>query len=333
MRLVITDTAAIWNINNPLLAQFREITTVVCLEGKAVSDEYECFVSPYQMVGLGSDPFGTDSRKLEALASVAGKLSNCFDYHDDVVFLTDNEPSTLYPYYVTKDLIEHNSIHLIAIPPLNYESKERTSTYQTLLSDLTPLDSIAIFDTYKKLDESDKRISFPAFLEEVQKDMGKMLPTMLNGIYHLEEIPSYFDFSSLRYIPLHEGFDQVEISNKGVLVSKVDFPMQRMFATLGIGLGPNFNPQMDDYVKESLSMPAARLDGKKVCNTLKKQRIALAEANHIPFETVDCPSNGPCAGTCRKCDEEAEYLRKELGKIPAEKRVYPMFDPKKEVPS
>ena len=80
-----------------------------------------------------------------------------------------------------------------------------------------------------------------------------------------------------------------------------------------------------------VEMQLPRIDGKEVCNMLRRQRMELAAANNIPFESEECPSTGACAGTCPKCDEEAEYLRKCLEKIPEEKRVYPQFDPKKEV--
>ena len=64
--------------------------------------------------------------------------------------------------------------------------------------------------------------------------------------------------------------------------------------------------------------------GKMVCNELKKARIELAKANNIPFETVECTYNGPCNGTCPKCDEENMYLKKELEKI--DNPVYPDMD-------
>jgi hypothetical protein len=51
--------------------------------------------------------------------------------------------------------------------------------------------------------------------------------------------------------------------------------------------------------------------------------MRLAEANNIVFESPECPSMGPCAGICAKCEEEAAYLRAEMEKIVMDKRVYP----------
>ncbi len=61
---------------------------------------------------------------------------------------------------------------------------------------------------------------------------------------------------------------------------------------------------------------------------LREQRLLLAEANNIPFESEECPSIGPCAGTCDKCDREAKYLYEQMKKIPKDERVYPQFEAK-----
>lgn len=47
MRLVITDTGFVWNQDNPFLEKYKDIVLVVCLGGKAVTDKYACFVSPF----------------------------------------------------------------------------------------------------------------------------------------------------------------------------------------------------------------------------------------------------------------------------------------------
>ena len=94
-----------------------------------------------------------------------------------------------------------------------------------------------------------------------------------------------------------------------------------------------FRSRPDDskYTKEKVEELSARLDGKKVCNILREQRIKLAEANHIAFKSEESFSIGPCAGTCEKCDEESKYLRKQMQNIQEEKRVYPQFDPREAV--
>lgn len=49
----------------------------------------------------------------------------------------------------------------------------------------------------------------------------------------------------------------------------------------------------------------------------------LAAVNGIVFYQQPCNQTGPCAGTCSICNQEIDYLNKELNKIPPEKRIYP----------
>lgn len=54
--------------------------------------------------------------------------------------------------------------------------------------------------------------------------------------------------------------------------------------------------------------------GKQICNAMKAIRRKIAEANNIPFWTGECTYDGPCEGTCPKCDAEIRYLTDELKK-------------------
>ena len=135
MRILITDTGMIWNKDNPFLEKYKDILTVVCLDGKKVTDKYECFVSPYKPVGLGMDNVGIESGRFKALASVAKKLNSHLRYYEDIVFLADNEPSTLYPYYALKDINGYNRLRLVAMPPLRFEVNAKTTAFKELVSD------------------------------------------------------------------------------------------------------------------------------------------------------------------------------------------------------
>ena len=84
-------------------------------------------------------------------------------------------------------------------------------------------------------------------------------------------------------------------------------------------------PGYNDIRKKEIERTHARTDGKEICNYLRQMRIELAKANGIKFRSEECPSLGPCAGTCAKCDQEAAYLRDKLARIPESKRVIPDF--------
>ena len=53
-------------------------------------------------------------------------------------------------------------------------------------------------------------------------------------------------------------------------------------------------------------------NGKKICERLKVVRKQIADANDIPYEITECPHQGPCAGTCPKCESELRYIENQL---------------------
>lgn len=330
MRIIITDTGNIWNPENPFLEQFRDIILVVCLEGREATNNYQCFVSPYKQVGMGTNNYGAEDQKLKALISVAEKLNYELGYHDDIVFLSDNEPSTLYPYYVLKDLNRYNKLHLITMSPWSFEFRQRKDIYSQMLADLSALRSILYYDSQNVLDAVGKKSTIVQAFDYARNYLGELMPNFLNGIYKMKRESYFFDFASNAYIPLQDGFDKIDLGKKDKLDKEINFPISRKFATLGL-IVPLSYPEDKEYVKEEIEKPTARLDGKKVCNILREQRIRFAEANHIPFRSEPCPSIGPCAGTCEKCDMELKYLTKQIKKIPEEQRIYPKFDPKEEM--
>lgn len=74
--------------------------------------------------------------------------------------------------------------------------------------------------------------------------------------------------------------------------------------------------------KRTLFAPP-RSDGKELCKWLRMSRLNLAKMNNISYYTPECKWDGPCGGTCVKCDMELKYLMDELEKIPVEKRKIP----------
>ncbi|MCR5395705.1 MAG: energy transducer TonB [Bacteroidales bacterium] len=53
-------------------------------------------------------------------------------------------------------------------------------------------------------------------------------------------------------------------------------------------------------------------NGKKICEHLKVVRKQIADANDIPYEITECTHQGPCAGTCPKCESELRYIENQL---------------------
>lgn len=328
MRLVVTDTGLIWNEKNPILEKYADIVTVVCMRGKAVTDKYHCFISPYKVM-MGMDTYGIEDRLFETLASVANDLASEMGYHEDIVFLTDCTTSSLYPFYVLKDISKYNRLHLIAMSPLYFMNKKEIEAHQYMLNDLSKLSSLFYYDINKHLHTANENMTFKELAESVNNEMEEMIPKALSGIYYMKNTPCFFNLSSMEFVPLEDGLYKIHMEERWKKAK--DFPVQkREHHLLGIIIDSAY-PNECESTKDAVERPVARIDGKRICNILRYQRMQLAKANNIPFESRECPSIGPCAGTCEKCDMEAEYLRKKLMMIPEEDRVYPQFDPYEEV--
>lgn len=52
--------------------------------------------------------------------------------------------------------------------------------------------------------------------------------------------------------------------------------------------------------------------GKEKCKALKEVRRKIAEQNDIEYAVSECSYQGECKGTCPRCEEELQYLEKEL---------------------
>lgn len=57
MRIVIADTGNIWSQDNHFLERLKNIILIVCLNGRKVSNKYQCFVSPYRQEEIGISTF------------------------------------------------------------------------------------------------------------------------------------------------------------------------------------------------------------------------------------------------------------------------------------
>lgn len=52
--------------------------------------------------------------------------------------------------------------------------------------------------------------------------------------------------------------------------------------------------------------------GKDICKELKAVRRSIAEENGIALEMPECTYQGPCRGTCPRCESELRYLESAL---------------------
>ncbi len=52
--------------------------------------------------------------------------------------------------------------------------------------------------------------------------------------------------------------------------------------------------------------------GKRICETLKELRRRIIEANGLPPQLEECHHEGPCPGTCPRCEAELRYLQRNI---------------------
>lgn len=320
MRIVISDVNRIWIPDHPALEPFADLVLVVCLNGEKVTDKYQCIVSPYKSTGLGSIPFGLDSAKLKALRSIEDLLTEELEYREDVVFLTDMEAEGLYPFIVIKDKNLSCALHLFSITPWKFEALSRKKAVNSMLTDLSTLNSVLFLDSEYFLWKAKKTDTLPQLIHDTQVWCGDLLPDILYQIRERTWDRAFFDTKTMKYVPLDEGESFEDSAVQMTDISNFDSP--RYDKLMGVVLEPEYPSRSRDTFDEVEAL-VPRIDGKEICDYLRKLRIIIAEANHIPFESEECPHKGPCAGTCRKCDMESEYLRQEMLKIAPEKRVFP----------
>lgn len=326
MKIIVTDSWGIWNHENPCLKQFRDDVLVVCLHGKKVTDEYECFVYPYTpFAGLGEDNSGIGSMVYKSLEAAADSLMQQLQYEDDVLFLTDYAVESLYPFYLLKRRNENVRFHLFAMTPLRFMEMQDRKAYAEMTSDLSCIMSVCCLDSELLYSEKDGEYSYEKMKTALSESCAKLLPEIVAGMDDIENA-SFFDIGSMSFVPVNDGFDSIIQLNDHD--EEADETVEVVKGMLGVR---EVFPWNDENVRETIEKPAARLAGKKICSLLREYRLQLAAKNGIEFTSEECPSTGPCAGTCTKCDREAAYLRDRLAEIPEAGQKIPFFSIPEEV--
>nr|WP_298052205.1 membrane receptor RagA [uncultured Lachnoanaerobaculum sp.] len=312
MKIIITDSGLFWNPWNPVLKKYKDLVTVVWLRGTNTTDEYNNFICPQKCFVLGMS-MGVGSIVYKNLESELDRLLQMIGVREDVLFLTDNSIESLYPYLVIKNNSCRVNLHLLASPAWYFEGEKKVQVHNELLSNLSKLKSVCYVDTTKYIYNRSK--SMEDTLAQIGAYYDELLPILIEEIPKIEEA-SYFDLSSKKYIPLNNELDKQDIFQK---IKDNNIELKDKYVMEG-------EAPVRLFFDDKIDRLAARIDGKEICDMLCDYRKQLAAMNNIEFISEECGHVGPCAGTCDKCDEEAEYLRDELSKIPKEKQKIPRFE-------
>lgn len=166
------------------MEKYADCVVVVCVYGKKVTDKYKCIVSPYKQVGMGCDNYSIQSAKYKALESVKEELRNTYTYHDNLLFLTDSAPESLYPYLILKDTEEYNNLHLWCMSPWKIEPIRRRKAHRELLHDISNLNSLLYIDNDMIWESLDKKATIKDLNFYCQNLFAEMLPQV---IYEIEK--------------------------------------------------------------------------------------------------------------------------------------------------
>lgn len=218
----------------------------------------------------------------------------------DIVILSDIKADILNVLNIIQKSNYSGNIHLIL--PLPFGKITKGTMQYKILSNLSKVKSIAVYDPYKLAMKKYNTID-NATIEKVINEQTSHLLNELESIErNIENVSNKyrFDFDKNIYVQtkLLKIVDNYETNHSHNIQSN-----------------PNFHYRNDDEnpLINSVKAPSPRPDGKVICNQLRAIRKEFAKLNGIDYNFKECTYTGPCAGTCIACDNEANELR-ELAK-------------------
>ena len=214
----------------------------------------------------------------------------------DIVILSDIKADILNVLNIIQKLNYSGNIHLIF--PLPFGKITKGTTQYKTLSNLSKVKSVAVYDPYKLAMKKYNTID-NATIEKVINEQTSHLLNELESIErNIENVSNkyFFDFDKNIYVQTKslKMVDNYETTNSHNIQSN-----------------PNFHYRNNDEnpLINSVKAPSPRPDGKVICKQLRAIRKEFAKLNGIDYNFKECTYNGPCAGTCIACDNEANELR------------------------
>lgn len=231
---------------------------------------------------------------------LANQVEPLASENKDIVILSDIKADILNVLNIIQKSNYSGNIHLIL--PLPFGKITKGTMQYKILSNLSKVKSVAVYDPYKLAMKKYNTID-NATIEKVINEQTSHLLNELESIErNIENVSNkyFFDFDKNIYVQTKslKMVDNYETTNSHNIQSN-----------------PNFRYRNDDEnpLINSVKAPSQRPDGKEICKQLRAIRKEFAKLNGIDYNFKECTYNGPCAGTCIACDNEANELR-ELAK-------------------
>lgn len=305
---LVTDTGMYVNHRLPCLAQYAERLRVIKLNPATDDiDSKARVVDVSEEIGqLDSNRKGFDSWQYQCISAHAKEIQELLTGHAlrhtwyrDIMILGDLSADVLYALDVLQKSDFQGEIHLIL--PLPFERTVKGSAQYEVLSNLSKVRTLAIYDPYKIATEQygdrDPETIARVINEQTEYLLGKYKKLSGKMLYQGKDTKYFFDFKRESYVDT----DTLFVLDDYVITHTLGLPIDPYYIDKG--------KAENEYFIESLRKPVPRPDGKLVCEQLRTIRKEFAKINGLDFEFRECTYNGPCAGTCQVCDTEAMKLR------------------------
>lgn len=320
MKIIISLPDFLWDIKMDCFSEYQN--DIILLQFEKMQEVIPVFSIDVHVesCSLGQGP-GTDrgERQYIEVKKHLTEIINYISKEEDVLVLADTNPQGVIIFDLLRRVADGKNfkLHFWGIVPFRFESRIRKLKYLELLyGNGGRVKSMYIKEADDYLKTIDRRTTMPQVLKMIKEDFELKFPFILDEISRQEQGNTYFfDNQSNQYVDALVNDKEKNCEFEDLLRTKE-------------GWIPTYRPFAID--KELIEQPVIRGNGKEICRKLRDLRQEFAKANKIPFISKECSHEGPCAGTCAKCDAELKYLYKMMEEKGLEKRCYPHVEIEKE---
>lgn len=263
--------------------------------------------TPFHMINIhnpdvciGRAPVRLGCGRYNELMKMSDEIKKKIDVHwDQVLVITDGTAESMLIVKLLQKQFTGccGRIHLWAFIPFVFSRRDATiKEYNQMLDELTEIQSFAVTDLNDYISFIYDEKNYQESMKRIHNMTGPTLKAMLtqfsNMIKYNDSYKYFFDNSEKRYV----------VTNDLRMVEK-----ERVHRIMGLAIS-NMDGAENKGIAEMIARPRVRVDGKEVCEELRRLRRRFALENGLDYEFRVCSYEGPCAGTCDYCEYETKEL-------------------------
>lgn len=323
MKIIMSSPNYFWDIRMECMEEYKKNKSILVLLFENVPEENKQGIEGVMTIdvhkhdcGLGQySGTGRNDRMYMEVEKHLGKILAYIEPGEDVLVLSDIDPRSVIVY----DLLKRNTdgknfkLHFWGVVPFRFESRKRKESYMELLDGIGRVKSLCLLYADEFLETVERRSTLKQVLEKIKVDLGVEFPKVVKAISDFKpDLVYFFDRCTKRYIDASLSLEEWKKENS-----------QSESYQMGETIFHYDSYANDKKLVEQLMI---RDNGKNICRELRKMRIDFAKTNGIDFTSIECGYEGPCAGTCEKCDSELKYLSKMINSRPDYEVIYPSVE-------